>query len=276
MARGDADGQPTAVQAAPSASAADAAPDSRTFETPYGPIVLCGRPEAFRGDRPLVVAIAGAFAIARGPLFHLAPHLPNAEVVTGHLPGNHCPPLVATSVGVFAAAYSHVVATAFANRPVIACGASIGGLVAMGLKAPQIRAGLLMEPPLVMNKLWPMWPMLRRRLTEHRGDTELRRFIFNVFGVTEEGVEDRRFAGLLDTLTTPTQVLVGERPLFPERSFDKLPSLVDEPERALMAAHPKIRLSVMQGAGHNVPQEAAHGFVTCLRATVDAAVGPAG
>jgi pimeloyl-ACP methyl ester carboxylesterase len=242
--------------------------DERTFETPYGPIVLWGEPSAFSGTRPLVVAIAGAFAIARGPLFQLAPLLADADIVTGHLPGNHTPPLISASIGIYAAAYSGVIADAFADRTVILCGASIGGLVALAIRAPQVRNSLVIEPPLVMSKLWPMWPMLRRKLAEPTCDAALRSFIVNVFGVTETGIEERRYDGMLPALSVPTHVLCGDRPLFPRRAIEKLPSLVDEPERALLAAHPMIRLSVLEGAGHNVLQETAPGFLGALRAAI--------
>jgi pimeloyl-ACP methyl ester carboxylesterase len=246
----------------------------RTFETPLGPIVLVGQPEAFDSAKPLVVAIAGAFAIARGPLFRLAPVLgPEVDVVAGHLPGNHSPTLVTASVGVYAAAYAHVINTVFAGRAVTTCGASIGGLVALGLRSPHVRQSLVIEPPLVMSKLWPMWPTLRERLRLSPGDADVRSFIHNVFGVTETDVEERRYEGALTSLATPTHVQVGDQPLFPKRPFEKLPSLVDEPERALLAAHPHITLSVAPGAGHNVLQQSAPAFVAALQGAVARARG---
>ncbi len=242
--------------------------EERTFETPFGPIVLVGRPAAFTGERPLLVTIAGAFAIARGPLFNLADLLPDVDVVSGHLPGNHCPPLISASIGVYASAYGHVIAEQFGARRVTVCGASIGGLTALGLRAPNVRNLLVIDPPLVMSKLWPMWPTLRHKLAERPDDKPLRDFVVNVFGVTETTVSERRYDPLLEQLKKPTRVLVGDRPLFPERAFEKLPSLVDEPERAKLAAHPMIRLSVCEGAGHNVLQEAAPGFLQALREAV--------
>jgi pimeloyl-ACP methyl ester carboxylesterase len=243
--------------------------EERTFETPYGPIVLWGEAGAFSSQRPLVVALAGAFAIAKGPLFHMAPALaPLADVVTGHLPGNHCPTLISASVGIYASAYSHVIAEAFGGRPVVACGASIGGLVALGLCAPQIRRALVVEPPLVMSKVWPMWPTLRHKLAQSPQDPDVRAFIVNVFGVTETAIAERRYDTLLPAVSVPTHVLVGDRPLFPERPVEKLPSLVDDPERALLAAHPKIRVTEAAGAGHNVLQEAAPVFLGALRAAI--------
>lgn len=243
----------------------------RTFDTPFGPIVLWGEAQAFSGTRPLVVAIAGAFAIAKGPLFHMTGHVPEADVVTGHLPGNHCPPLISASVGVYGAAYAHVIANAFAGRAVTLCGASIGGLVALATRAAEVRNLVVIEPPLVMSKVWPLWPTLRRKLAENPGDTPLRDFVVNVFGVTETRVDERRYDLALDALDKPTHVLVGDRPLFPQRDFEKLPSLVDEPERALMTAHPTIRLSVCEGAGHNVIQEATPAFLAAVNGAVRAA-----
>jgi pimeloyl-ACP methyl ester carboxylesterase len=246
--------------------------DSRTYETPYGPIVLWGEAEAFASDRPLVVGLAGAFAIPRGPLFNIAQYLkPQADVVSGHLPGNHCPPLVGTSVGLYAAAYSHALNEAFPNRRLIPCGLSIGGLVTLGLRVPAIRRAMVVEPPLVMSKIWPMWPSLRQRLANAPGDAGIAAFIKNVFGVDAASVEERRYDHLLAGVSVPTHVLVGDRPLFPKHEFTALPSLVDEPERALMAANPHIRVSVVQGCGHNVPQENAAGWVGALRDLVAAA-----
>jgi len=240
--------------------------ESRTFETPYGPVVLVGLASAFEGTRPLLVTIAGAFAIARGPLFQLAPLIGDCDVVSGHLPGNHCPTLISASVGVYASAYSQVIAQVFADRTVIGCGASIGGLVALGLRAPQVRNLLVIEPPLVMSKIWPLWPTLRSKLAA--GDPAVRDFVVNVFGVTETAVAERRYDGLLDALRKPTHVLVGDRPLFPRRDMVKLPSLVDEPEQALMAAHPMIRLSVAPDAGHNVLQESTPAFLAAVRGAI--------
>ena len=248
--------------------------DSRTFDTPYGPIVLWGEADVWASGRPLVLAIAGAYATARGAFFHLAPHIAtDADTVIGHLPGNHCPPLGHQSVDTFAAAYSYVISTALAGRVVIACGASIGGLVALALEAPQIRRLVVAEPPLVMSKVWPLWPTLRGKLAEHAGNPQARAFVTNVFGVTETEIEERRYDHLLEPLRTPTDVAVGDQPLYPVRELAKLPSLVDTPERAQLAAHPMIRVSVLAGAGHNVLQEAAPAFIAVVRQAVRDAVG---
>lgn len=245
--------------------------EERSFDTPYGPIVLWGEPAAFEGapGRPLLLTIAGAFAIPRGPLFQLAPALGGAaDILSGHLPGNHCPTLISASVGTYAAAYSHVIGAAFPGRDVVLCGASIGGLVALGVRAPQVKRMVVAEPPLVMSKIWPLRPSIRNRLAQAPDDADLEAFCRNVFGVGPSTLEERRYDGLVDMLARPTHVLVGDRPLFPERPVEKLPSLVDEPERAFMARHPQIRLSVLAGGGHNVLQETAPAFLAALREAI--------
>jgi pimeloyl-ACP methyl ester carboxylesterase len=234
--------------------------ETRAYETPLGTIWLRGETQAFDGDQPLVFGLAGAFARPEGmpsPL-HLGPHLaPDFAMVGGHLPGNHCPPLVVASIGAYAAAYSQALDQAFPRRRIVALSASVGGLVTMGLRSPQVESALVVEPPLVMDKLWPMRDFLRRRFDEAAADDPLREFITNVFGVTEAGVAPRDYRSLLESLAFPITVLVGARPLLPERPIDKMPSLVDEPERALMAGNPKVSLHEAPGAGHNLLEQAA-------------------
>jgi pimeloyl-ACP methyl ester carboxylesterase len=240
--------------------------EKREFQTPFGVVPLWGDFANFDASRPLVVGILGAFAIERGSLFSVPPHIAgSADMVVGHLPGNHTPALVYSSVGVFSAAYSHVIANVFSERRVVSLGASIGGLTVLGLRAPQIVGSVVMEPVLTTGKLWPMTAFMREKLLANPQDTVLRDFIVNVFGVTETGLEDRRYEAVLNHLKVPTRVIVGGVPLYPERPVQKLPSLVDEPERELLQRHPMIRYSVAPHAGHNVPQEASEHMLAALR-----------
>ena len=240
--------------------------EKRAFETPFGPIWLWGQAEAFSSDKPLVFCVAGSFAILHGPLFQLAPLLaPHVDVITGHLPGNHCPSLAQTSVGMYSAAYSHVLNTAFAHRKVMACGASIGALVTLGLRSPTVRAGLAVEPVLTTAKLWPMHPFRKGKLAAAPEGDNLRDFIPNVFGVTPTGIEDRDYRPVLQNITVPTCMLVGDQPLYPERTVQKLPSLVDEPERELLSGLPRVSYAIAPHAGHNVLQESSEVFVAKLR-----------
>lgn len=243
--------------------------EKRDFQTPFGVIPLWADFDGFDPERPLVLGVLGAFAIERGSLFAVPPHLKGvADMAIGHLPGNHTPPLIDASVGLFSAAYSHVIREAFPDRRIVSLGASIGGLTVMGLRAPQVLRAVVMEPILTTAKLWPMTNFIRGKLLANPQDAALRSFIVNVFGVTETGIEDRRYDALLDGLATPTRVLVGDQPLYPERAVQKLPSLVDEPERERLARHPWIQYSVATGAGHNVPQEASGAMMQALMGAI--------
>ena len=239
--------------------------------TSQGPIHVRGLPEAFDGKRPLVFAITGAFAQRDGAMFHLTPYISAfADVMFGNLPGNHCPTVAAAEVGVYAAAYAEAVGQLAGERPVLAVGLSIGGLVTLAMDAPRVRRNVVVEPPLVMSKVWPMRDFLQGRLASEPQDADLGAYIGNIFGVLPGGrVEERRYDGLLARLSRPTRVLVGDDLLMPPRALTRgMPSLVDGPERSLLAAHPCVTLTEISGAGHNVPQQNARAFVDVLREEV--------
>lgn len=232
--------------------------------------MLWGSASAFEGSAPVVLGITGAFAQPRGALFHLPRYLePDAATVVGHLPGNHCPALDEATVDAFADAYACAVETAFGARDVLLCGVSIGGLVALALKAAPVRRRVIVEPPLVMSKAWPLTPVVRAHLAQARSADQTA-FIANVFGVTASGEDERLYGRLLADASGPVLVLVGDEPLYPERATARMPSLVDEPERTLLAATPGVTLTVIPNAGHNVPQDNAPAFVGVLRAEVAA------
>ena len=225
--------------------------EKRTFESRLGDIWLWGEADAFQDSRPIVLAITGAFNTQRSQIFDLQALLPEAAVLIGHLPGNHCPNLISHSVGAYAAAYSEVVRGL--ARPVVAVGSSIGALVTLAIRAPNLAGIVALEPPIRTGHLWPLVSDFRRRLRENPQDEQLKAFIWTVFGISADAHEDRNYANMLAQLTTPTFVVFGSEPLFPQRPIDgRLPSLVDEPERALLRGHPSVRTVLVQGAGHNL------------------------
>ncbi len=221
------------------------------FETPLGDIWLWGEPDALRGDRPIVLFINGAFSIPRPRSFDLQGLMPEAAVFNAHLPGNHSPWLVAQSVGVFAAAFSSVLDEL--GRPAVVVGASAGALVAMAMRSAHLRGLVLVEPILRTGKLWPLVPSLRERLAEQPDDAALRAFIWAVFGVSETALEDRDYRDLAAKLSVPSWAVFGGEPLYPERPVERLPSLVDEPERDLFRNRADVRTEVIATVGHNVP-----------------------
>lgn len=215
-----------------------------------GDLWLWGEPDAHLSDKPVVLVIDGAFAIERPRTFELQGLLPEATVFNAHLPGNHCPPLATHSVEAYASAYSEAVNRI--GRPTIVVGASVGALTALAMRSPLIRGLVLLDPPLVTGKLWALVEGFRQRQQANPDDAGLKDFLWNIFGLSQTEFPGRDYRTLLEGLSVPAWVLFGSEPLYPERPFPELPSLVDAPERALLAAHPHVSTRLVEGVGHNI------------------------
>lgn len=96
-------------------------------------------------------------------------------------------------------------------------------------------------------------------------DAQTADLVWNVFGVSESALEDRDYTSLLAQLATPTWCLLGDRPLLPPRALSPDPSYVDEPERALLRAHPAVRIQIAPGVGHNIQGEAGPQVLGAIR-----------
>jgi hypothetical protein len=218
-------------------------------QTSLGVVPVTGLPQAFTGDKLVVLVITGAFA---GPLeMSGAPtaFAPDFDAFVVHLPGYNTPALSEVSVEAFARAFDEVLAGF--GRPAVAYGVSVGGLVALAMKSPLIRRKIVVDPPMWTHKLWPLLPGLREQYwPEHRT------FLETIFGMQDKGGVSRRYYRLIDTLSVPADVVVAEEPLYPVREVPRLPSLVDDEDRAFMAKYPLVTLHVAPGAGHNVPHHA--------------------
>lgn len=224
------------------------------FSTPFGEAWLWGRLDPAEADRPVVLFINGAFSVPEPRTFELQDYLPEASVLNAHLPGNHCPFPVSHSVGVYAAIYGAVLRQI--GRPAVVGGGGLGADVALAIRAPQVRGVVLAEPLLVTSKAWPLVEGARERLTRYLGQSETQAFCWNLLGVSKTEIEERDYRPLLDELKVPAWALYGTVPLNPPRPVDETPSLVDEPERALLRDHPLIRVREVEGVGHNVPGRA--------------------
>lgn len=99
----------------------------------------------------LIVVIRGAFPDEHD-LEWL--DLPDAQFAFLHLPGFFSEPLVATSIGAFASAFSQALSKVFPGRAYTTVGISTGALVAIAL--PGSSAVLAIEPFLSAEHLWPM------------------------------------------------------------------------------------------------------------------------
>jgi|GEM_PF-2028857 len=225
-------------------------PVKQVFVTPGGELWAWSEPTTAGDTRPVILWIDGAFSIPRPRSFELQGYLPEARVLNAHLPGNHCPETAEHSVEAYAAAYDELLRQV--NRPAIVIGASIGGLVAMAMRSPLRRGLVLLDPPLLTGKLWPLFGTFQRLFRERPGDAYLRVFLENLFGISVDGVNGKDYRELVSRLDRPTWVLFGDQALMPERPFQETPSLLDTPERDLLAAHPQVRVRLIEGIGHNV------------------------
>jgi hypothetical protein len=220
--------------------------EQRSFQTPFGEVWLWGKPAAFDGDRPLVLVIRGAMPL-RHALEWLQPS--EADIVFAHLPGFHSPVLVASSIGVFIAAFDVVIRQAFADRSIVVLGVSAGAIVAAGLRAPQLAARVLIEPFFSTAKLKPLAAVVRRLLAD--ANEPYRRWVWHVLGIALDAVEDRRYGHLL-TPDLPIYAVVGDVPLS-QPPPAALPSLTDDADRALLI-EAGADLRVARG-GHDMPSE---------------------
>ena len=214
--------------------------ERRSFETPLGEVCLWG--EWRQGALPLVLVIHGAKARLRPSLHALQDYVAGVEVVCAHLAGNHCPELRQGGVAAMAEAYSATLMAYFPGRPVLVIGESAGALVGLAMKAPGLRGRVLLEPPLVTSGLGPVSDVLRPIV----GD-----------------VDDYR--PLLATLDTPALVLIGDRKT---PSADGSGTLVSDEDRSGLMAHPRVRLVVVRGAGHNLIADAPAEMLSAITGAV--------
>jgi hypothetical protein len=218
------------------------------LQTPWGEVWLWG--PAPRG-RPLLLIVTGAFADP-GTLDHVGRVFPAIDVLRTHIPGNACPVLTETSVAAFAAALSDALRQAVPEAPIGILGLSLGALVSLGVRVPNLRRLLLVEPPLLTE---PTWHLAEHyRVAEGSAEAAL---LWEIFGIRDRTVEAARdYSGLLTDLAVPAEVLIGDVPAEPRRPMDKAPSFVGPTALALLARHPRISTTIAPGAGHNVPVQA--------------------
>jgi hypothetical protein len=219
------------------------------IETSLGPIPVWHLPGMLASRKPVILTLTGAWASpdVMGKMQRVVGEDWDAGLM--RLPGNGAPPLTETSIAAWSRALGELVESAFAGRIVVLLGLSVGALVMLGVRSPLVRRVIALEPPLVMDKLWPMIGDLR---VKWRDEPHERPVVEAVFGVTGDSSLDRRYFGLFDGARPPVDIVVGDIPLLPERALARFPSFVDMPERAWIAAQPGVSLHVAPGAGHAV------------------------
>jgi hypothetical protein len=248
----------------------------REASTRLGVVPIWSRPDIFDSRKPLVVAIAGAFA---GPedLSRLAEVLsPMADAALLHMPGIDAPPLSDPSIEAFSTVVGELIDELFAGRRVVVLGVSIGAVAALGVRSRSVRRIVAVEPLLATAGLWPMVDALRSHLANLPANSPIHPLFERLFGVTKAQITPRDYRHVLDGLSVPVDVVLAGEPLQPRRRVERLPSLVDAPERALLSVLPQVRMHLAQGAGHNVQGQAPKAlkevlFEACRRGSADPA-----
>jgi hypothetical protein len=136
------------------------------------------------------------------------------------------------------------------SRPFQSVGQSAGALPVLTLPAARL---ILIEPVLVTGPLWP----LRERFAAL--DDPL---VAEVFGYPGPGKDP---VALVDGLSVQTIVMVGDEALGEPRPLTRLPSLVLDRERAMLASHPLVELLTIEGAGHDALLRSGRLLIDLLR-----------
>lgn len=235
----------------------------RSVQTDVGPLEFHGRPEKHDPARPVVVAVTGLFA---GPddLVKL-PDMLGIYADGVVVPLLQAMRLETPGVEAAARAVGALIDQAFAGRQVVLMGVSLGATVCLAVRSPHVRRIVAVEPVLVVEKLWPVLPQVRQRLAALPAGQGEHRLWSGMLGVGPvDAFKDYR--PLLAELPAPVDVVLGGAPLYPEREAPRFPSLVDAPERQLLAATRKVRLHVDPAAGHNVQAQSALALEVTLEA----------
>jgi len=227
----------------------------RDVSTSAGVIQIYARPN-FSATKPVVLAIGGTFAMpdelaslpdSLGMLF---------DACIMPMPGATGPVSGAGFIAAVAKAVGEIIEGPFRDRPVVLLGVSLGAIVALRTQASNLKRLVLLDPPLTTGELWPIVEPLRAHLKSRPDDAALRAFVFEIYGVGDAALEPRSYLPMIEALQTPTDVVLGSRPLQPQRALERFPSLVGEQARRLLAASPQVRLHVAPDTGHNVMGQA--------------------
>jgi hypothetical protein len=198
-------------------------------------------------SRPLVLAIAG-FMPQVDSLGFIAPALPEADVLTAHLPGMHSPALEPNDPATAGAAFADSLRAVGEGRRVVVLASSAATPVALhlcGRAAPH--ALVLIEPFLQPPKVWALMEFFRRTLAPDHGLAPMAEAYLGLYS----GEKDYR--PLQRLAPARTWVLAGGVPLEPPRAMAGFPSFVSEAEReSWRAAGAQVR--ICPGVGHKIAE----------------------
>lgn len=236
--------------------------DLIVVETSLGPIHFRGRDTG----KPVLLLITGSFA-AENTADRFAERFPAMDGLRAHLPGNHCPRVAHVSIGVFAGAFTEALDIRFPGRPVVVVGLSVGGIVALAIRAKMLRGILAIEPLLVSDEAWPL---LNLRTQGPPGQDD---FLWNILGIGPDEVERRDYRPMLGSLTTPTYVILGDEVPPVGVWPDYMPGLLGPLSRQALAAHPHITVAQLSDVGHHILKYGPHALLNATQRLIQRVVG---
>lgn len=228
--------------------------DFLLLQTSGGPLGCVGRIHTDR-PRPALLAVNGSFP-PKDHLHDLVTHFVGANVLIANLPGMGGVPWANPSVARLTQGLEEAVSLLLPKVPIVALGVSTGNLLSLGLRLPNICRRVAVEPFFQTQDLWPFIADSRERLELNLGlpgHKYMARYFWEVFGIGPDRLENRDYGYLLDGITVPTDVMVGQGPLLPERRLDAWPSFTSAQERLRLAANPLVTL-------HEGPAGSGHGY----------------
>ena len=225
--------------------------DFLTLQTKAGPFGVVGRIYSDR-SRPALLAVNGSFP-KRDHRHDLVEHFAGVSVLVVNLPGMAGVPWANPTVAELTEGLETVVRRLLGDVPIVAFGASTGNLPTLGLQLPNIRRRVVLEPFFQTQDLWPFIANARERMLLNPTNLAMPRFLWEVFGIGPDRVENRDYRPLLATITVPTDVLVGGAALLPERALGIWPSFTSAEDRAALRANPLVTM-------HEGPPNSGHGF----------------
>lgn len=184
------------------------------------------------GDGPVVVILHGAARSAMH-LRHLADHLMDlADVVLVDLPGHgRSDPLPSPTLDALATNVLEAIRLGLAGRPVLLVGESLGGLVALVIagmdQAGMVKSVFAADPPVTSRKLRNVATTLRRKILREPTNQFLVDLVFEVFGISDEEVEERIYYPVLGALKTPALIATGDFPMTAAPRPNDTPCLFD-------------------------------------------------
>jgi hypothetical protein len=201
--------------------------------------------------RPSLLVVTGSFP-PEGYLHDLVSHFRGANVLIANMPGMG---------GVFWAneqsladlsrGLEQAVRRLLPDLPIVALGVSTGNILSLGLRLPNIRHRVAVEPFFQTEHLWPFVADSRRRMALNPNLTQMAAYFWEYFGIGPDRIENRDYGYLLDGITVPTDVLFGGSALLPERDLETWPSFTSADDRARLAANPFVTL-------HEGPADVGH------------------